>query len=685
MGSAASLSGAAVVGTHSGAALSYVPLGAGKGASAASRLSRAARPFDAFFTNLDYSGGPVMSSNTNYTIFWRPAGAGVSEYPAGYQTGLNTYFEDLAHDSGGHENVESIATQYNDAEGAFVKYDSHFGGTFVDEDPYPASGCPYATRCFTDEQLRTELEKFVSAHSLPADLSHEYFMLTPPGVESCFEFEGEFECSAGTPPKVAVFCAYHSNIPLSGGGEIVYANDPFVTGNEGCDDGNHPNGLPSDGAIEGGLSHEHNESVTDPEPNNAWTDWGEFTGEDGDKCRTFEAATEFGTPLGEVTVSGKKMVYNQEINGHKYWYQQEWSNKGHTCLQRLSFSPAEAPTATFSSAFEGGSTVKFDATGSTSGAGVHYTWQFNDFEGLFQNETVETTSPTITRKFPFQGLYTVALTVFEPDGTSIGTAREVLVEQPPTAAFSVTTPSPTAGSPVSFNASASHASVGLITSYAWDFGDGSSGSGVSPSHAFAAPGIHNVKLTVTDELGGSASATHAVEVVAPSGGGGGGGTGGGTGTIPITTTTTSSTTSTQTSSAVTGFQGVLASTPSAHVAGSSLKASSSGAVTLQIACATGGSSCAGSVTLRTATAVSARRAVAAKKAILTLGSASFSVAPGATAKITLHLSAKARALLARTHILHAIATIGLHGASVAAHPATATVTIRPAATHRRSH
>ena len=56
-----------------------------------------------------------------------------------------------------------------------------------------------------------------------------------------------------------------------------------MTGNPLCDDGNHPNGT-SDGALIGGLSHEHVESITDPEPNNAWTDWGAETGEIGDKC-----------------------------------------------------------------------------------------------------------------------------------------------------------------------------------------------------------------------------------------------------------------------------------------------------------------------------------------------------------------------------------------------------------------
>jgi PKD repeat protein len=530
--------GAVVVNTRQGIAVSYLPVASQSG-SRASGLARAARPFDTFFTNLDYGGGPVMTSNTNYTIFWRPSGAGVTAYPAAYQSGLNTFFEDLAHDSGGNESVESVATQYNDAEGAFVKYDSHFGGTFVDEDPYPASGCPYAVRCFTDEQLREELQSFVKAHGLPTDLSHEYFLLTPPGVESCFVVESGFECSAGTPEEVAAYCAYHSNIPLPGGGEIIYANDPYVTGNEGCDDGDHPNGLPSDGAIQGGLSHEHNESVTDPEPNSAWTDWGQSaTGEDGDKCRTSEPASEFGTPLGEVTVGGQKMAYNQEINGHKYWYQQEWSNKGHTCLQRLTFNSSEAPNTSFTSTFEGGSTVAFDAAGSTSGAGVRYAWQFNDAGGAHENNTIETESPTIVHEFPSAGEYRMALTVFKPDGTSIGAAHDVLVDEPPTASFSVTTPSPSAGSPVSFDGSASSDPDGFIASYAWSFGDGATAAGSSPSHTFAAPGTYEVTLTVTDDLGVSASVTHALLVAPtppPSGGGGGGsvGTGGTTSTTPI--------------------------------------------------------------------------------------------------------------------------------------------------------
>ena len=163
-----------------------------------------------------------------------------------------------------------------------------------------------------------------------------------------------------------------------GAGQLIYANDAFVTGNPGCDDENHPNG-PSDGVLEGGLSHEHNESITDPEPNSAWTDIGGNGGENGDKCRTFKASSEFGPVLGKAPNGAK---YNQVINGHLYWYQQEWSNQGRTCLQRFTFS-GEEPTATFTAKTGSGNSVTFDATGSTAEGGVaRYNWQYNDGPGL---------------------------------------------------------------------------------------------------------------------------------------------------------------------------------------------------------------------------------------------------------------------------------------------------------------
>ncbi len=55
----------------------------------------------------------------------------------------------------------------------------------------------------------------------------------------------------------------------------------------------------------------------------------------------------------------------------------------------------------------------------------------------------------------------------------------------------------------------------VIAAYAWDFGDSVQGTGIVATHAFAVPGDHYVNLTVTDELGRTATATIHVSVTAP--------------------------------------------------------------------------------------------------------------------------------------------------------------------------
>jgi hypothetical protein len=107
----------------------------------------------------------------------------------------------------------------------------------------------------------------------------------------------------------------------------------------------------------------------------------------------------------------------------------------------------------------------------------------------------------------------------------------------------------------------------------------------------------------------------------------------------------------------------------ASVAGNSLSVSPSGAFTLKIDCA-GQSSCAGSVNLKTASAVTA-----SKKKILPLAAATFSISAGQVKSITLHLSSKARALLKRMHTLKAKATLVSTSAGET-HTIVATVTLK---------
>lgn len=67
----------------------------------------------------------------------------------------------------------------------------------------------------------------------------------------------------------------------------------------------------------------------------------------------------------------------------------------------------------------------------------------------------------------------------------------------------------------SFDGSGSSSSGGSITSYAWDFGDGHTATGVTANHTFAAGNTYTVTLTVTTSLSATATVTHMVTVSTP--------------------------------------------------------------------------------------------------------------------------------------------------------------------------
>jgi hypothetical protein len=71
----------------------------------------------------------------------------------------------------------------------------------------------------------------------------------------------------------------------------------------------------------------------------------------------------------------------------------------------------------------------------------------------------------------------------------------------------------TAGEAIQFSSTGSSDPDGQIVSYSWDFGDGSSGTGASPTHAYAAAGSYTASLTVTDDQGLSSADPAQVLVV----------------------------------------------------------------------------------------------------------------------------------------------------------------------------
>ncbi len=105
--------------------------------------------------------------------------------------------------------------------------------------------------------------------------------------------------------------------------------------------------------------------------------------------------------------------------------------------------------------------------------------------------------------------------------------------------------------------------------------------------------------------------------------------------------------------------------------------SASGDVSVKISCPAGESSCTGTVTLRTLNAVSASAdAAKVKPAILALATGSFTVPGGEAKTVTLRLSAKARALLARLHTMRIRASIVARNPSGAIHASQTIATLR---------
>ncbi len=83
----------------------------------------------------------------------------------------------------------------------------------------------------------------------------------------------------------------------------------------------------------------------------------------------------------------------------------------------------------------------------------------------------------------------------------------MIPNRPPIALFSESASTVFTGQVIEFNASNSYDLDGIIVSYLWDFGDGTTASGVNATHAYSEIGIYTVTLTVTDNNGATNSVT----------------------------------------------------------------------------------------------------------------------------------------------------------------------------------
>ena len=88
----------------------------------------------------------------------------------------------------------------------------------------------------------------------------------------------------------------------------------------------------------------------------------------------------------------------------------------------------------------------------------------------------------------------------------------------PFSSFSFSPTSPAVLDPVTFDASGSSldgAACGSACSYSWDFGDGSSGSGLVLQHPFTSSGVFNVRLTATSLAHGTSNSVTRPIVINP--------------------------------------------------------------------------------------------------------------------------------------------------------------------------
>jgi PKD repeat protein len=143
--------------------------------------------------------------------------------------------------------------------------------------------------------------------------------------------------------------------------------------------------------------------------------------------------------------------------------------------------------------FKTGDDVVFTSDGSLDPDGniVNYQWDFGD--GTGSNEK----NPT--HNYSRSGIYNVSLIVTDNKNSSTTTTFMVYIKnRPPVASLYI---APIAGTIFTDFAFSSRCNDpdGVITDYAWDFGDGETSNMTSPTHRYGAKGTFWISLQVTDD------------------------------------------------------------------------------------------------------------------------------------------------------------------------------------------
>ncbi|MBN2347465.1 MAG: PKD domain-containing protein, partial [Bacteroidales bacterium] len=156
--------------------------------------------------------------------------------------------------------------------------------------------------------------------------------------------------------------------------------------------------------------------------------------------------------------------------------------------------------------------VDFDASASNDPDGtiITYAWDFDDGN--------TGTGIAVSHTFLTQGDYHVELVVTDNEGLTDTLWIDINVTAPNLPPVASAEAAPVSGDyplEVSFDGSASTDSDGTISSYAWDFDDGSTGTGETVTHSYLTQGIYEAVLTVTDDDGATDTDTVEISVTEP--------------------------------------------------------------------------------------------------------------------------------------------------------------------------
>jgi hypothetical protein len=250
-----------------------------------------AKPTGGATVSITNHGGPVMLSTTHAYVIWYgnwTGNTGTTIIPA--------YLSSI----GGSPHFNINTTYYQGTTTKSYVSNSHtLGGQTTVAYPYGTA--------LTDANIKSIVSDAIVGGKLPSDTHGVYFVLTSADVNETSGF-----CTQ--------YCGWHTHGTI-GGADIKYS----VVGNAArcitscAAQSTGPNGNAGVDGMLSVITHELEETVTDPDLN-AWYDSG--GAENGDKC-----AWTFGTE--STAANGSK--YNMTLGGKQYLIQRNWDATLQAC------------------------------------------------------------------------------------------------------------------------------------------------------------------------------------------------------------------------------------------------------------------------------------------------------------------------------------------------------------------